>query len=120
MHLGEIYCFWGNLISGSMLYQLSNSGTKVVHPGPWGTHCFWGNLISAKLIVQWRSLWCLTDHFIGQAQSPWRCSLPSMVRTEFVKSLDTFFMNVSAWATAQMCNQAPNPSDIGIFLKMGF
>ena len=54
-------CYWGNLISGSVLNQTFCSGAIVMQLGPAVSHCFWGNLIGAKLIVQWRHV---TDHSI--------------------------------------------------------
>ena len=56
MHLGVTNCYYGNLISGSILNQSFSSGASNINAswGPGVTHCFWGKLIIGKLIVQRR------------------------------------------------------------------
>ena len=109
MHLGVTNCDWGNFISGSVLNQSFSSGAIVTHLGPWSNSLFlgWLNRCYTNCSVE-----ALNRSFNGQAQSPRRCSPPSMVW-----SLDTFFVNVRSLESEQLHRC---PTELQISLKWVF
>ena len=114
MHLGVTNCFWGNLISGSVLNQSFSSGSTVMHLGPWGNSWFL-NHENHSVFVLYQLCLCFTNH------STIKLNHHRVVHTfqwyGVWRSLDSFFCKCVVSGQLLRCDLVTNPSDMGIFSK---